>query len=168
MAAIVNEKNDLPKDRYFYVFLTEKLDVGYISNHTPQHITLVPPFCGDEKTVLKVAKNTASQYTPFNIRLIGRTNIGDEANISVILVVPNEKLHQLHIALFDELESHGINTGYTRYIRDEFTPHITLKKYLPKIDETQTLKVDHIAVFHKHKNIKKIIAKYSLGARGES
>jgi hypothetical protein len=34
--------------RYFYVFLTEDLPVGEQSKHTPQHITLIPPFVADE------------------------------------------------------------------------------------------------------------------------
>lgn len=166
----MSEKNNfsLSKDeRYFYVFLTEKLNVGDKSNHTPQHVTLVPPFSANEKIVLAVAKLVATKSDSFEIKLDGRTMIGPKKDIPVISVRPNNYLHAIHVSLFDELEKQNINTGYTRYIRDEFTPHITIKKHLPSINETKSMIFDHIAVIHKLKNLKTVLAIYKLGKLDE-
>ena len=161
MVAIVSEKNS--KVRYFYVFLTEKHSIGDRSKHTPQHITLVPPFLAGEHVVLEVSKHVSLQFNPFEIKLNGQTMIGPKKDISVISVKPNKYLKAIHVSLFDELEKQNINTGYTRYIRDEFTPHITIKKYLPKINETKSMVFDHIAVIHKYKDIKTVLAINKLG-----
>jgi 2'-5' RNA ligase len=155
------------KDRYFYVFLTQNLNVGYKSNHTPQHLTLVPPFCAQEQTVLQVAKNVARTSKPFKIYLTSRVMIGDNQDIAVVKVKPDNNLQAIHLELFNELEKRNIDTGYARFIKDEYTPHITIKKYLPKINEFQIVTFDHIAVMHKYKNIKTIIAKYKLGSVNE-
>ena len=96
--------------------------MGDRSNHTPQHITLVPPFLADEHVVLEVAKQVSSLFKPFEIKLNGQTMIGPKKDISVISVKPNKYLQAIHVSLFNELEKQNINTGYTRYIRDEFTP----------------------------------------------
>ena len=155
-------------DRYFYVFLTEKRRIGDNSNHTPQHVTLVPPFFADKQAVLKVAETVASKFDPFEIKMDGRMMIGDKKDIPVILVKPNSYLQAVHVSLFDELGRHNINTGYTRFIRDEFTPHVTIKKYLPPINETQKLIFDHIAVMHKIKGTKTVVAKNMLGQSDET
>ena len=42
-------------------------------------------------------------------------------------------------------------------------PHITIKKYLPNINETKSIVFDHIAVIHKYKDIKTILAINKLG-----
>ncbi len=167
--ATVNVKNSTAKNnvRYFYVFLTEKCSVGVISNHTAQHITLVPPITADEQIVLDVAKSVASRFRQFKIRLNGRTMIGPKKDISVIDIRPNRHLKALHVTLFDELEKQNINIGYTRYARDEYTPHITIKNYLPAISETKSILFDHIAVIHKYKNVKTVLAKCMLAESNE-
>jgi len=161
----VNAKNNPTNNinRYFYVFLTEVRNVGDKSNHTPQHITLVPPITADEQIVLDVAKLVTSKFRQFKIELNGRAMIGVKKDISVVLVKPNVRLQSMHVSLFDELEKRSINTGYTRYIRDEYTPHITIKKYHPDIDDDKSMIFDHIAVMHKCKATKTVLAIYKLG-----
>ena len=89
--------------------------------------------------------------------------IGPKKNILVISIEPNKYLQAVHEALFDGLDKQYINTGYTRYVRGEFTPHITLKKYHPIINENKSMIFDHIAVIHKYKDIKTILAINKLG-----
>jgi hypothetical protein len=164
MVATVNVKNKPTNsiNRYFYVFLTEARNVGAKSSHTPQHITLVPPITADEQIVLDVAKLIALRFRQFKIELNGRAIIGDNKDIPVVLVKPNTQLQSVHVSLFDELEKRNINTGYTRFIRQEYTPHISIKKYLPDIDENKSMVFDHIAVIHKHKATKTVLAIYKL------
>jgi 2'-5' RNA ligase len=163
MVAIVNAKNNIIDARYFYVCLIENLDVGHESKHTPQHITLIPPFIIEEQVALSVAKDVAEKLKPFNILLGKRDWFGPKKDIEVLLIKPNQSLNNIHLALIKSLKTRGVDI-YTLYagqfINNGFTPHITIKKFHPVIDKSKPLKVNHIAVIRKDKNVKSIIAKY--------
>lgn len=160
MVATVNARNsfDSNKDeKYFYVYLTEDLEEESASKHTPQHITLVPPFEAKRQDVLDVAKETASEYSPFEVETGEHTMFGTEKDISVILIKPNQILQSMHMSLLDRLKSKNININYQHFIRDEFTPHITIKSFHPEVIENKALIIGHIAVMHKLKGVKTVL-----------
>lgn len=162
MVATVSAKNN-NGERYYYAFLTEERSVGDESKRTPQHITLIPPFIADKKDVIEVAAQTALEYDPFNIEAGERAMFGPEKDIPVIIIKPNELLHAIHMALLKKLEDRNIAIQPNRFIGDGFIPHIALKPYHPDLDETRPITVDHIAVMHKYKSVKTVLAKNVLG-----
>lgn len=164
------KKNKNDKTRYFYVFLTEDLQVSEQSKHTPQHITLIPPFIAEEQDVLEVAKETIVDFNPFDVELGGQAMFGPNKDIPVILIQPNEILNMLHMALTNRLKNRQIDIYKiykNQFTDDQFTPHITLKKLYPEPDTSRPITVDHIAVIKKAKNIKTILAKEKLGRSSE-
>jgi 2'-5' RNA ligase len=164
MVATVSAKNNIDTgERYYYAFLTENCEVGEESKHTPQHITLIPPFMAEVEEALEVAEAAALEFSPFNIDLGDHAMFGPNKDIPVIVIKPNAILQALHMALLSELEVRDIKIPSNRFLRVGFTPHISLKSYHPVPDETQPINVDHIAVMHKFKNIKTVLAKNVLG-----
>jgi 2'-5' RNA ligase len=164
MVATVNAENNLNKDeKYFYVYLTENLEEDSAFKHTPQHITLVPPFEAKRQDVLGVAKEAASEYRPFEVETGGHTMFGVEKDINVILIKPNQILQSMHMSLLNKLKERNININYQHFIRDEFTPHVTIKSFHPEINESKTLAIGHIAVMHKLKGVKTVLKIESLG-----
>ena len=164
MVATVSEKNN--KDcngRYYYAFLTEKREVGDSSTHTPQHITLFPPFIADQKDVLEIADEVAAEFDPIEVSPGEHAMFGPENNIPVILIKPSRLLSSMHIALSKKLEQKNILIPSNDFIDEDYTPHIALKPYQQKLDENKPINIDHVAVMHKCKNIKTIMAKYTLG-----
>jgi 2'-5' RNA ligase len=171
MVATVNEKNnftDNKNERYFYVVLTEDLNVGHQSKHTPQHITLVPPFNADRKIVINITKEVANKFDLFDVKLGKNEFFGSKKDIPVILIKQNNELNRLHINLIKILKEKNIdiNKMYQgHFINNTFTPHVTIKKFHPRLAQTKPIKVDHLAVIHKNKNIKTVIAKFMLGEK---
>jgi len=160
-------------ERFFYVILTCSEKVGFESKHTPQHITLLPPFPTEPRqtgSVMQVASRVANMFTPFDITLAGNDNFGPNKNIPVILVKTNVLLHKVHNLLIKELKSVGLNI-YDYYSNEflgyGFTPHVTIKKIHPVVDKSKPITVGHIAVMRKYKNTKTVVAKYNFGNGNE-
>ena len=66
----MSEKNSGSScNRYYYAYLTERSEVGESSKHTPQHITLFPPFVAYQIDAFEVAEKVASEFDPFDIEL---------------------------------------------------------------------------------------------------
>jgi 2'-5' RNA ligase len=166
----VSAKNNFSDngERYYYAFLTEERNAGHESKHTPQHITLIPPFNAKKEDVLAVAKETAADFNPFEIETGEHTMFGPEKNIPVIEIKPNQILHAIHLALLARLEARDIIIKEGKFIGDDYVPHIALKKFHPRLEETRPILVDHIAVMHKFKNIKTVIVKNTLGINDEA
>lgn len=160
MSAKNNNDGD---ERYYYAFLTEEREVGESSRHTPQHTTLFPPFIADKGDVLEIAEETAIEFDPFDVETGERAMFGPENDIPVIVLKSSRLLHSMHMALLNKLELRSVSIQPNRFIGDGYIPHIALKPYHPELDETQPITIDHIAVIHKYKNIKTVMAKYVLG-----
>ena len=157
------KNNNDDNERYYYAFLTEKREVGESSRHTPQHITLFPPFIADKGNVLEMAEEAAIEFDPFGVETGERAMFGPENDIPVIVLKPSRLLHSIHTALLNKLELRNVSIQPNRFIGDGYIPHIALKPYHPELDETQPITVDHIAVMRKYKNTKTVMAKYALG-----
>ena len=161
---IVSEKNSDSSIRYYYAYLTEDRTVGRESKHTPQHITLFPPFIADNKeNVLEIAADTASEFSPFVVEADGHSMFGPEKDIPVILIKPDDILRSVHLALLNKIEQKNIPIQPNQFIGEGYVPHISMKFYHPKLDETRSITIDHIAVMHKDRDVKTVIAKYILG-----
>lgn len=167
MVAIVSEKNNRNKknDRYFYVILTKDSAIGEALKHTPQHITLIPPFEADEKDVLRVASKVASKHTRFEVETDGHILFGPRKNIPIVMIQPHESLKSIHLDLLNELALKNIVFQKDNFVGDGFTPHIAIKPFHSELDEIRPIPIDYIAVLHKVKDIKTIIAKYNLGIK---
>jgi len=160
----VSEKsNNGPCNRYYYAYLTDEHAVGESSKHTPQHVTLFPPFVAYQSDAIEIAKETASEFDPIDVELGEQAMFGPENDIPVVLIKPNKSLNLVHTALFEKLEQRNISIPPNKFIGEGYTPHIALKSYHPELDETKPMTVDHIAVIRKYKEVKTVMAKYALG-----
>ena len=168
MVAIVSERNNSNScERYFYVLLTQNDDVGEESKHTPQHITYVQPFSGKQMDVLEIAEETAKEYDSFDVEHSEPKMFGPDKDTPVITIKPSSLLSAIHVALLDRLINRGIVIPPSQFIRDGYTPHISLKSFHPILDESKAIHVDHIAVMRKYNNIKTVLAKNALGKSNE-
>ncbi|HUC96330.1 MAG TPA: 2'-5' RNA ligase family protein [Candidatus Saccharimonadales bacterium] len=159
----MSEKNNSDNgERYFYVFLTENREVGEVSKHTPQHITLIPPFAAGRSDVVNVASETASEFSPFRIETGEKETFGPKRDISVILIKPSEILTAIHVSLLKKLNDRDIVINLDEFIGENYTPHIAIKPSQPDLEGAQPILFDHIAVIQKNKNIKTVIAKNAL------
>lgn len=160
----MSEKNKTNSGhRYFYVLLTEEREVGDASKHTPQHITLIPPFEANRKDVLDVAMEVASLFGSFEVETDGHYRFGPRKNIHVVLIQPNDTLNSIHTILLEKLAFRNITFENDNFIGERFTPHIAIKSFHPELDEAKPIKMTFIAVMDKYKNIKTVISKNSLG-----
>jgi len=163
VATVSEKSNGSSCNRYYYAYLTEQFEVGQSSKHTPQHITLFPPFVAYQLDVLEVAEKVASEFDPFHVELGERAMFGPENNIPVAIIKPNESINLIHRALFQELERRNISIPPNQYIGDGYVPHVAIKPNHAKLDETKPLNIEHIAVVRKCDDIKTVMAKYALG-----
>lgn len=160
----MSEKNSRSScNRYYYAYLTEQSEVGESSIHTPQHITLFPPFVAYQIDAFEVAEKVASEFDPFDIELGKHAMFGPENNIPVALIRPNESLNLVHRALLKELKLRNISVPLNRYIGDGYSPHIAIKQRHIELDESKPMNIDHIAVVRKCNEVKTVMAKYALG-----
>ena len=156
------KSNSDPCNRYYYAYLTEEREIGESSKHTPQHITLFPPFVAYQSDAFDIAKDVASQFDSINVELGNHAMFGPEGDISVVLIKPNETLSLVHMALIKEIEQRKISIPSNHYIGEFYVPHIALKSYHPELDETKLITIDNIAVMRKCKEVKTVMAKYAL------
>ena len=160
-------RNNVPNkaERYYYAYLTEKRDAGYQSIHTPQHITLIPPFIAGRSEALQTAGHVAEKLKPFYINLGEMALFGPQNDIPVIIVEPCESIQELHGSLLGALAERHIEINGPEFIGQNYIPHISVKKFHYQLVTDKPLIVDHIAVMHKYKNLKTVLAKYRLGER---
>ncbi len=149
-------------ERLYLAYLTEPREIGESSPHSPQHLTLVPPFMSDARTVIGAVQTVKSTFRQFPVKVAERTQIGPDRGIAVYTIRPTQILAALHRALLDELEDRGVDMTHLKYVRDEYVPHITIKPRHPALQEGQRLVIDHIAVMQKTNDARTVIAKGGL------
>lgn len=152
---------------YIYLaYLAEPREVGVSTPHSPQHLTLVPPFQSALKPVLEAVrevKNTSFRQQ-FPVRVGEQLRFGPNQEIAVYSIQPPNIVVALHRALVEALERRGIDMARLKHIRDEYVPHITIKPNHPVLKPGQHLEVDHIAVMEKTDKARTVLAKESLRA----
>ncbi|PJE65737.1 hypothetical protein COU91_00020 [Candidatus Saccharibacteria bacterium CG10_big_fil_rev_8_21_14_0_10_47_8] len=149
-------------ERFYLAYLTEPREAGDSSPHSPQHLTLVPPFVSDAQTVVDAVHSVKDTFRQFPFKIAERVQIGPNQNVAVYTIRPVQILVALHKALLDELEHRGIDMSHLKYVRDEYVPHITIKPKHPTLQKGQRLVVDHIAVMQKAKEARTVLAKEHL------
>ena len=151
----------------YLAFLTEPRNVGESTKRSPQHLTLVPPFPNDISVseIKKVVSDVATQTAAFNIHVSGEARLGPNHNINVRLVEPVDTVRVLHSNLMYKLESLGA-TLPAKYVHKDFLPHITIKPaHSTNLHTDQVITVDHIAIMHKDRGHRTLLARQEL--RGE-
>ncbi|HXY17968.1 MAG TPA: 2'-5' RNA ligase family protein [Candidatus Nitrosopolaris sp.] len=159
----MNGKNKL--DEYIYLaYLTEPREVGESTKRSPQHLTLVPPFrFGIPLSELKEAVHEVAEGTStFQIKVAKEAKFGPNHNINVFLVEPADVVKMLHFQLMYKLQSAGVSLP-TNYVYDAFVPHIRIRPvHKTNLAEGQLLNVDHLAIMHKNKGYRTLLAKEEL------
>jgi len=150
-------------ERIYIAYLTEPREVGVSSKHSPQHLTLVPTFEPNLSMAVDAVEEVQTMFDPFEVHATRQAMFGPDYDIPVYLVEPIDDLVLLHAALVTALEKRKMDLTHTRYIRDEFQPHIAIKANSPGITEGQNFLVDHLAVMGKGENVRTVLAKMVLG-----
>lgn len=136
-------------ERIYLAYLTEPREVGESTPHSPQHLTLVPPFEPKPQIAIEAVRATKDFFRQFPVQVAEKTNFGPDQDIPVYIIRPKNILAALHNALMDELEQRGIDTAPLKFTRKNYQPHITIKPSHSKLEKGQRLVVDHIAVMQK-------------------
>jgi 2'-5' RNA ligase len=117
-----------PRHPLYLAWLAEPVADGERRPRAPLHLTLVPPFAGDEEAVLESVRSTASGRPPVAVQVAGDARLGPRRDVPVLLVAPHEGLRALHEALMDALAAGGVDLGHARHVRAGFTPHVSLPR----------------------------------------
>ena len=149
-------------ERIYLAYLTESREIGESTPHSPQHLTLVPPFEPKPQIAIEAVQATKNHFRQFPIRISERTNFGPDRDIPVYIVQPINILAALHNTLMDELQLRGIDTASLKYTRDNYQPHISIKPGQDKLEMGQKLVIDHIAVMQKSQKARTVLAKEEL------
>lgn len=141
-----------PAHPLYLAWLAEAVADGERRPRAPLHLTLVPPFAGDEAAVLEAARATAAGRPPVAIGVTGSARFGPRRDVPVLLVAPHEGLRALHAALMDALVAAGVELGHARHVREGFTPHVSLPRRHPgsaPFAPGDPLLVDHVALLRR-------------------
>lgn len=150
---------------YFYIaYLTEKRQVGESTKRSPQHLTLVPPFKneGQIANLKKAIHEVTADIRAFQVKVGREAKFGPSRNIDVRLIEPVKVVRMLHYQLMYKLESLGV-TLPAKYVYESYVPHIAVKPaHTSKLSKGQMLSVDHLALLHKSKGHRTLVAKEEL------
>ena len=114
-----------PQHPLYLAWLAEPVADGERRPRAPLHLTLVPPFAGDEGAVLGAIRAAVSGSLPVAAAAAGTARFGPRRDVPVVLVAPHDSLRALHEALMDALRDAGVDLGHARHVRDSFTPHVS-------------------------------------------
>lgn len=162
LGATVNGKN---RSEYVYLaYLTEPREIGKSTKRSPQHLTLVPPFQFDNplSELRDVVHEVAADTRAIPVKVARESKLGPNRSIDVRLIEPVDAVRALHRQLMYKLESKGVLLP-TKYVYDAFLPHITLKPaHTTDLQSGQILTINHIAIMHKSKDLRTLLAKEEL------
>ncbi|HMN98352.1 MAG TPA: 2'-5' RNA ligase family protein [Miltoncostaeaceae bacterium] len=140
-----------PPHPLYLAWLAEPAADGERRSRAPLHLTLVPPFAGDEAAVLGALRATAAGRAPVAAAATGTARLGAR-RVPVVLVAPDDGLRDLHDALMDAVGAAGVDLAHTRHVRDGFTPHVSVRPREdgpPPIAPGDPLVVDHVALLRR-------------------
>ncbi|MGE0028255.1 MAG: 2'-5' RNA ligase family protein [Thermoleophilia bacterium] len=141
-----------PPHPLYLAWLAEPVADGERRPRAPLHLTLVPPFAGDEGAVLAAARAATAGRAPVAVAATGTARFGPRRDVPVVLVAPDDGLRDLHEALMDALAGAGVDLGHARHVRAGFTPHVSLPRRdagPPPIAPGEPLVVDHVALLRR-------------------
>lgn len=156
----MSAKNKL--NEYLYLaYLTEPRRVGESTKRSPQHLTLVPPFSYDlpVSALRDAVHDVAAETAPFDIKVTAEAKFGPDRNIDVRLLEPADVVRALHSRLMNRLELSGVKLP-AKYVYKDFVPHISVKPaHSSQLAEGEIFKLDHIAIMHKDKALRTLLAR---------
>jgi 2'-5' RNA ligase len=141
-----------PRHPLYLAWLAERVEEGERRPRAPLHLTLVPPFSGEEAAVLDAAAAAAAGRAPVPVEVIGTARFGPRRDVPVLLVASHDGLRALHEALMDVLEDRGIDLGHAGHVRDGYTPHVSVRRRAPgppPFAAGDALLVDHVALLRR-------------------
>jgi 2'-5' RNA ligase len=142
-----------PAPRPLYLaWLAEPVADGERLPRAPLHLTLVPPFAGDEAAALDALRAAAARRAPLAVAVTGAARLGPRRDVPVLLVGPPDGLRALHDALMDALAARSVDLGHARHVREGFTPHVSLRRRAavpPPFASGDPLVIDHVALLRR-------------------
>ena len=165
--------NEINKtDEYAYLaYLTEPRRVGERTKRSPQHMTLVPPFPFNIPLVKiqEAVHDVAADTRIFQVKVAEEAKFGPTQGIDVKIIRPVNLVKALHYQLMYSLASRGIGLPADRFVYDNFMPHITIKpSHTTDLAKGQILNIDHIAIMHKDKGHRTLLAREELSGETTS
>ena len=109
------------------VFFPNKLNEGNSFSEWPLHLTIVPPALIDVEEVYNATRSSFDNT--IDQREVGESDMfGEENNILVYHVHPEEKLREMHKKILARIGgAEVIRSGQTEWLDDNYSPHITAK-----------------------------------------
>ena len=100
-----------PPHPLYLAWLAEPVADGERLPRAPLHLTLVPPFAGDEDVVLDVVRGAVAGRLPVAAAAAETARLGPRRDVPVVLVAPHDGLRALHEALMDALLDAGVTSA---------------------------------------------------------
>jgi 2'-5' RNA ligase len=141
-----------PPHPLYLAWLAEPVAAGERLPRAPLHLTLVPPFAGDEAAALDALRATAAGRAPVAVAVTGAARLGPRRDVPVLLVEPHDGLRALHEALMDALAARSVDLGHARHVREGYTPHVSVRRRAPgppPLAAGDPLVVDHVALLRR-------------------
>ena len=141
-----------PRHPLYLAWLAEPVADGERRPRAPLHLTLVPPFAGEEAAVLDAVAAAAAGRAPVPVTVTGTARFGPRRDVPVVLVAPHEGLRDLHEVLMDVLAHAGVDLAHAGNVRDGFTPHVSVRRRdpgAPPFTAGDRLLVDHVALLRR-------------------
>ncbi len=151
------------KTEYMVAFLLDsKLPNGSFMRW-PLHITIVPWFeIDDPSNAIEVFNKVCIAHKPFSVLVGEPTYLGPRQTIDVNIIEKSHPLDSLHRDLIDDLETAQVRFKSSKYIGDNYQPHITKKSYA-RVQPGYHLKIKSLyfleaPVANKLSRLKKVIS----------
>jgi 2'-5' RNA ligase len=141
-----------PQHPLYLAWLAEPVADGERRPRAPLHLTLVPPFAGDEEAALGAVGAVAAAHPPAPVAVTGAARLGPRRGVPVVLVAPHDGLRALHEALMDALVGAGVDLSHARHVRGGFTPHVSVRRRAggpPPFAPGDRVVVDHVALLRR-------------------
>jgi 2'-5' RNA ligase len=94
----------------------------------PLHITLVPWFpCDDDEHLDRTLQFIANRHKQISARTGPVEEWGKQDKIIVQTIEESEKLHNLHLDVYESLENNGFPIHQKDFLGENYRPHLTLR-----------------------------------------
>jgi 2'-5' RNA ligase len=156
-----------PSHPLYVAWLAEPVADGERRPRAPLHLTLVPPFAGDEAAALDALRAIAAGWEPVAVAVTGAARLGPRRGVPVLLVGPRDGLRDLHDALMDALAARSVDLGHARHVREGFTPHLSVRRRAapgpPPLAAGDPLVIDHVALLRRGGDGTEVVGRAPLG-----
>ncbi|MGE3139564.1 MAG: 2'-5' RNA ligase family protein [Thermoleophilia bacterium] len=139
-----------PRHPLYVAWIAEPVPEAVPRPAAPLHLTLVPPFAGDEDAVAEAMHAVATTSAPVTSAVTGRARFGPRGDVPVLLVAPDTGLRALHDLCMTEMQERGIDLSHARHVRDAYKPHVSVRRPHPDGPEPgDLLRIDHVALLRR-------------------